>query len=111
MYKQLGQGESVPNDKFENVLNEVKTRLDLALNSRITPRAIYNRITPPDLTASAPTENWSQPFSLLLRSARLLRQSFTDNYFPRRFGGLSFNEDEFRKQRKLRLDSTPFACP
>ena len=95
MYKQLDQGESVPNDKFENVLNEVKTRLDLALNSRITPRAIYNRIAPPDLTTSAPPENWSQPYSLLLRSARLMRQSFTDNYFARRFSGLSFTEDAF----------------
>ena len=105
MYKQLDQGESVPNDKFENVLNEVKTRLDLALNSRITPRAIYNRIAPPDLTTSAPPENWSQPYSLLLRSARLMRQSFTDNYFARRFSGLSFTEDAFRNAMNVFDDS------
>jgi len=97
MYNQLGQGNSVPNDKLKDVLDDVKNRLNLALNSRITPRSIYNRISAPDLTANAPVENWSQPFSLILRSARLMRKSFTDNYFPRRFSGLSFTEDEFRR--------------
>ena len=105
MYNQLQQGKSVPKDKLKDVLDDVKNRLDLALNSRITPRAIYNRIAPPDLTASAAAENWNQPFSLLLRSARLIRKSFTDNYFPRRFSGLSITEDEFRNAMNVFEDS------
>jgi hypothetical protein len=61
------------------------------------PRVIYNRIGAPDLTAHAPDENWNQPLSLLTRSARALRESFTDHYFPRNFVRLSFAIDDFRK--------------
>jgi hypothetical protein len=52
MYRQLGQGNEVPNDKMGMVLDEIKKRLKQALDTRITPRAIYNRIVPPDLTRS-----------------------------------------------------------
>lgn len=96
MYRQLGQGTSVPNDKVESVLDEIQDRLTRALSGRITPRVIYNRIAPPDLTANAPSENWSQPSCLLLRSARLMREAHTNSYFPRRFKGLSFMEEDFR---------------
>lgn len=95
MYRQLGQGKSVPNDKVESVLDDIHVRLNGALNGRITPRAIYNRIAPPDLTTNASTESWGQPFSLLLRSARLMREALTDNFFQRRFKGLSFTEEDF----------------
>jgi hypothetical protein len=74
----------------------VQARLTNALSTRITPRAVYNRIAPPDLTARAPDESWTQPLSLLLRSARLMRESLTDAYFPRRLSGLSFKESEFQ---------------
>jgi hypothetical protein len=96
MYSQLGQGKEVPQEKVDAVLSEVKSRLADALNARITPRAVYNRIAPPDLTASAPDENWSQPFLLLLRAAQLARESLTDAYFPRRLSGLPFNESQFQ---------------
>ena len=105
MYKQLGQGFSVPDEKLAAVLAEVEKRLGAALESRITPRAVYNRIAPPDLTATAPKENWSQPLSLLLRSARLLRESVTDAYFPRRFAGLSFTEPDFQAAMNIFDDS------
>lgn len=97
MYKQLGQGDAVPSDKLQLVLHTVEVRLRQALEARITPRVVYNRIAAPDLTAGAPEENWSQPLSLLSRSARALRESFTDIYFPRNFARLSFKEDDFRK--------------
>jgi len=96
MYNQLGQGKSVPADKLAAVFTEVQDRLTTALNARITPRAVYNKIAPPDLTAKAPDESWTQPLSLLLRSARLMRESLTDPYFPRRLSGLSFKEPEFQ---------------
>jgi hypothetical protein len=96
MYRQLSQGTSVPEDKFNAILEDVENRLSEALKARITPKAVYNRISPSGLTASAPEENWHQPLSLLTRSARLLRESLTDRYFPRRFIGLSFSEKEFR---------------
>jgi hypothetical protein len=97
MYRQLGQGDAVPEDKVKAVLDDVEHRLTLALEARITPRAVYNRIGAPDLTAVAPEENWNQPLSLLTRSARALRESLTDVYFLRKFSGLSFSDVEFRK--------------
>ena len=97
MYRQLGQRHAVPEDKVKVVLDEVERRLGQALDARITPRAVYNRIGPPDLTATAPDENWNQPLSLLTRSARALRESLTDPYFPRNFSGLSFTDIEFQK--------------
>ncbi len=96
MYSQLGQGKAVPADKLAAVFAEVQDRLTTALNSRITPRAVYNKIAPPDLTAKAPDESWTQPLSLLLRSARLMRESLTDAYFPRRLSGVSFKAPAFQ---------------
>jgi hypothetical protein len=96
MYRQLGQSGNVPDDRLTDVLNEVRDRLTTAIEGRIAPRAVYNKLAPPDLTTSAPDENWTQPLSLLLHAARLLRESLTDFYFPRRFTGLSFTEQEFQ---------------
>jgi hypothetical protein len=87
----------VPDDKVKTVLAEIEQRLTKALDIRITPRVVYNPVGPPDLTANVPDENWTQPLSLLVRSARILRESVTDYYFPRRFSGLSFSEEDFRK--------------
>ena len=97
MYRQLGQGNAVPEDKLKTVLDEVEQRLKQALETRITPRAVYNPIGAPNITATAPDENWNQPLSLLARSARILRESLTDPFFPRRFTNLSFSADDFRK--------------
>jgi hypothetical protein len=90
MYRQLGQGTAVPDSKFETILSKVQERLSKALKGRIAPCVIYNRISPPDLTASAPDENWSQPLSLLIRSARFLRQPLTDRFFA----GKPFSKQE-----------------
>jgi len=97
MYRQLGQGNEVPDDKLKIVLNDINLRLTQALNTRITPRAVYNRIGAPDLTVYAPDENWNQPLSILVRSSRILRESLTDPYFTRRFTGMSFLEKDFRE--------------
>lgn len=97
MYRQLGQGDAVPDDKLKAVLDEVERRLTKALDARITPRAVYNRIGAPNLTATAPDENWNQPLSLLTRSARTLRESLADHYFPRKFSGLAFSDADFRR--------------
>jgi hypothetical protein len=97
MYRELGQGDAVPSDKLQTVLDDVEERLTTALNQRITPRAVYNRIGAPDLTAGAPDENWGQPLALLLRAGRVLREMLTDSYFPRRFSGLAFSDEDFRR--------------
>lgn len=97
MYHLLGQGKDVPADKFQAVLDEVKQRISQALNTRVTPRLVFNRISSPDLTGSAPDTNWSQPFNLLHRAAQAMRDSLVDPYFPRQFSGMTFGELEFRK--------------
>lgn len=96
-YKQLGQGDVVPADKLNIVLAEIKDRLETALNMRIAPRAVYNRLGPPDLTGAAHDDNWHQPLLMLQSAATILRKELVDNYFPRRFSNLSFTPDEFRK--------------
>ena len=95
MYRELGQGDAVPADKRDRVLDDIRQRLTQALATRIAPRALYNRISAPDLTETAPAENWNQPLSLLARSARMLRESMTDPYFIRRFSGVSFEHADF----------------
>lgn len=97
MYQQLGRGNAVPNDKLQAILEDVHKRLSAALNARVTPRVMYNRIAPPDLSTKAPLENWNQPLSLLLQAARLFRASLTDSYFPRRFSSLAFGIDDFER--------------
>ena len=62
MYRQLGQGDAVPNERLSTVLDDVKNRLTDALSQRTAPRAAYNRVGAPDLTATAPDDNWNQPF-------------------------------------------------
>lgn len=96
MYRQLGQGDKVPDDKFEIVLKDVQMKLTTTLDKRITPRVVYNRIGTPDLRTNAPVENWNQLLQLLLRSARMLRKVLTDSHFSRRFSHLSFSKDEFQ---------------
>jgi len=95
MYRELGQGDHVPQDKLEAVLEDVRSRLTNALCQRITPRPVYNRIGAPDLTTNARDENWHQPLALLARSARVLRESVTDQYFQRNFKGLAFTAIEY----------------
>lgn len=97
MYQQLGQGRAVPADKLQAILDDIHKRLTTALDARVTPRAVYNRIGPPDLTAKAVAENWNQPLSLLVQAAKLFRESLSDGYFPRRLSGLAFTKDEFEK--------------
>lgn len=97
MYRLLGKGTEVPPDKVADVLKEVEDRLAQALNTRVTPRLVFNRIAAPDLTGIAPDTNWSQPLNLLLRVAIALRKSLVDPYFPRSFSGLNFGEADFRK--------------
>ncbi len=83
----------MPADKFEAVLQEVENRLKNALDSRVTPRLVFNRIAAPTLAGKAPDQNWSQPLSLISHAAETLRKSVTDPYFIRQFSGLSFGED------------------
>lgn len=97
MYRQLGQGDAVPADRLQSVLDEIETRLMQALTARITPCAVCNPIGAPDLTVTAPDENWNQPLSLLLRAAKTFRESLTDPYFRRRFSGFAFTEGEYTK--------------
>ena len=75
MYYFLNLGTSVPEKNFDIIIDEVRKRLKAARNMRIIPKAIYNKIAPPDLTINAPVENWRQPLSLLLQSAEHLRKS------------------------------------
>lgn len=96
MYRELGQADVVPEDRFREVLADIGVRLTSALRGRIAPRAVFNRVSPPDLTTAAPDENWRQPLSLLKHSARMLRASLTDIYFPRRVTGLAFSLDRLR---------------
>ena len=96
MYRELGQGTVVPDDKFGSVLHEIASRLNDALRGRITPRVVYNRVAPPDLTVAAPDENWGQPLSLLRHCARILRESLTEPYLRRRMASLSCSMEDFR---------------
>jgi hypothetical protein len=93
MSRHLGQGGAVPNDKLNTILDEVEKRVRQALDERITPRAVFNRIQAPNLTAKAAPENWNQPLSLLVRSAESFREPPADS----RFYELSFSKAEFQK--------------
>lgn len=97
MHRELMRGEPLPADKLEAVLAEVRSRLTQALDARIAPKAVYNTIDVPDLTTRADGDNWQQPLSLLAHSARALRESLTDPYFPRRFSGLSFTMEDYHR--------------
>ena len=83
------------------MLADVTSRLTKALSGPITPRAVYNKVEPPNLTHTAHDANWTQPFSLLVQSARLLRKALTDAYFQRSFSGLSFTQDELKKAMNI----------
>ena len=40
-------GDDVPADKLDAFFSSVEERLTKALNARITPRAVYNKVAPP----------------------------------------------------------------
>ena len=105
LISELGMGESVPSDKVSEVFAEIKSRLEMALKSRITPRPIYNKLAATDLTKSAHDDNWVQPSTLMLRSARLFRELITNPYFPRKFNGMSFTQQEFEEAMDILGDN------
>jgi hypothetical protein len=97
MYRQLGQGDKVPEGKFQEVLDMIEKRMNDALDRRITPRPVFNRIGAPDLSSNCPDENWNQPLGLMCRSAKALRKALTDSYIRRGFHGLAFTQEEYLK--------------
>jgi hypothetical protein len=67
-------------------------------------------MAPPALTETATDEQWSQPFSLLLQSARLLRTSLTDAFFSRNFIQKSNTQEEFESAMNV-FDDTILNSP
>jgi hypothetical protein len=104
-YKEFGKGDKVPDEKLREILQLVEERLKAALNGRITPRANYNRVFPPDLTALSPDHNWSQPFSLLTAGAKRLREFLTNPFKATSFKKLTFTADEFEGAMNVFEDS------
>ena len=105
MYRELGGNIEVPPDKFGEVLEKVEARLTAALDDQISPRMNYNQVLPPNLTHDAPDEQWSQPLTLLVQSARLLRVSLTDAFFSRNFKKRSFAQQEFENAMNVFSDT------
>lgn len=95
MYRTLGMGDRVPEGMFQEVRQMCERRLGSALETRITPRAVFNRISAPDLRSEAPDEHWNQPLALLTRSATMLRKYFTDAYMERQFRSLAVDPEDF----------------
>jgi hypothetical protein len=96
MYRDLKRGEAVPDDKAKEVLDEFEKRLSAALGARVTPTCTYNNLAPPDLSPTAPDDNWIQPLSLLAEAARKFREQLADPfYFDRKFSGKAFTKEEF----------------
>lgn len=95
MYKDLKRGESVPEARAREVLQEVENRLTAALTTRLTPTCTYNPLGAPELSEKAPADNWSQPLALLVAAAKRFREHLTDSYFDRRFSNQAFTKAEF----------------
>jgi hypothetical protein len=95
MYRDLGHGDQIPEDRVQAVLEDVRGRLKKALASSVAPTPVFNPIAAPNLTNSAGDEAWGQPLSLALHAARALRLSISDPYFQRQFKPLVFTQDEF----------------
>lgn len=95
MYRDLGHGDQMPEDRVQLVLKDVSSRLEKALASSVAPTPIFNPIAAPNLTNAAGDAAWTQPLSLALHAARGFRQSITDPYFQRQFKLLAFKQDEF----------------
>lgn len=96
MYQDLKRGDAVPDEKAKEVLDEVEKRLSAALAARVTPTCAYNSLAPPDLSPTAPDENWIQPLSLLADAATKFREQLADPfYFDRKFSGKAFTKAEF----------------
>ena len=95
MYRDLGHGDQIPEDRVQAVIEDVRGRLTKALTSSVAPTPVFNPIAAPDLTNSAGDEAWAQPLSLAFHAARALRQSISDPYFQRQFKPLVFTQDEF----------------
>ena len=95
MYRGLGHGDQIPEDRVQAVLEDVRGRLKKALASSVAPTPVFNPIGAPNLTNSAGDDAWGQPLSLALHAARALRQSISDPYFQRQFKPLEFTQEEF----------------
>jgi hypothetical protein len=95
MYRDLGHGDQVPEERVALVIEDVRDRLTRALAAKVAPRPIFNPISAPNLTTNARDEAWAQPLSLALHAARNLRKSISDPFFARAFKPLAFKQEEF----------------
>ncbi|MDF7824457.1 hypothetical protein P4B35_10570 [Pontiellaceae bacterium B12227] len=95
MYRDMGGEGDLPAGAFEKVLEMIRARLEKALNGRITPTVNYNQVSAPNLAESAPAEQWSQPLTLLLATAKMMRKSLADPRFSWNFSKRSFKQTEY----------------
>lgn len=90
MYEAYHPGGKIPENAVDNILQELKVRLDKTKADKIIPRVAYSPIAFNPTASSDWSSPWGQAFALLKGIAEFPREAMTDRFF---WQGIKTDED------------------
>lgn len=94
MYEAYHPNGRIPDSAVDNILAELKTRLDKTRGDKIIPRVAYSPVAFNPSQSSEWSSPWGQAFALLKGIAEFPRQAMTDRFF---WQGIKTDEDALIK--------------
>lgn len=91
MYEAYHPGGKIPDTAVDNILNELKLRLDKTRSNKLFPTVAYSPVAFNPSQKSEWSSPWGQAFALLKGVAEFPRVAMTNNFFWR---SVQTNEDE-----------------
>lgn len=101
MYEAYHPGSKIPDSVVENILDELKSRLDRTRSDKIIPSVAYSTVAFNPSQSSEWSSPWGQAFTLLKGIAAFPRQSMTDRFF---WQGINTEEDALIKSMNVAGD-------
>lgn len=101
MYQAYHNGEKIPESAVDNILAELKARLEKANNSKILPKVTYSPVAFKPVHTTEWSSPWGPVFSLLKGIAVYPREAMTDKFYWR---GIKTTEEDLIKAMNVADD-------
>ena len=95
LYEQSGTGGRASEAQVQEILQDVRERLQPALDGELTTHPVFSDLDLGNLAERNDDSRWASPFSLLQNAALLFRNAATDPSFDRTFKFSTFDRQTF----------------